>query len=214
MQSNDRIKRILLIPGLGGSGPEHWQTYWQTQSDRAREILGPSAGNVVFERVEQDGWDQPERCAWLQRLDEAVDAARDKGDDIILVPHSLAVSLTVFWARDRADRALELAAGHADSSGTFHGVTGALLVSPSDTDAPDFPPEARSFAPMPVDFVPPFRTIVVASADDPFVSMERAEYFAAEWKAQLVRAGRIGHINADSGLGLWEDGLRLLAELL
>jgi uncharacterized protein len=35
---------ILVIPGLGGSGPEHWQTRWEGRLSTAR-------------RVEQDDWD-------------------------------------------------------------------------------------------------------------------------------------------------------------
>ncbi len=214
MNENKRRKRILLIPGLGGSGPEHWQSHWHAEADRAREILSVGAKNLVFDRVEQDDWDRPDREQWLQRLDEAVKEGREAGDELILVPHSLAVSLTVFWARELADRDSELAADKAAPPRGFHGVVGALFVSPSDTEAPDFPPEARSFAPMPLDFAPPFPIIVAASEDDPFVKFERAEYFAGQWKAHLRNVGSLGHINAESRLVLWEPGLRLLAELL
>ena len=44
---------ILIVPGLTGSGPDHWQTRWQERLKTAR-------------RVEQDDWDRPQRAAWLQ----------------------------------------------------------------------------------------------------------------------------------------------------
>ncbi|HJR23337.1 MAG TPA: alpha/beta hydrolase, partial [Dongiaceae bacterium] len=37
---------VLIITGLGGSGPEHWQSLWQARLPDAR-------------RVEQADWDKP-----------------------------------------------------------------------------------------------------------------------------------------------------------
>ena len=39
--------RILIVPGLHGSGPDHWQSRWQR--------LYP-----YFERIEQAQWDVPD----------------------------------------------------------------------------------------------------------------------------------------------------------
>jgi predicted alpha/beta hydrolase family esterase len=68
---------------------------------------------------------------------------------------------------------------------------------------------ASGFAPIPLQTIP-FKTIMVASDNDPWVSLERAQYFAAHWGSQLVNIGAAGHINADSGYGKWEQGLKLL----
>ena len=59
----------------------------------------------------------------------------------------------------------------------------------------------------------PFPTTVVASSDDPYVSLERAELFARSWGSKLVCVGAAGHVNAASGLGAWPAGLDLLREL-
>ena len=70
----------------------------------------------------------------------------------------------------------------------------------------------RGFAPMPLAPLP-FRSIVVASSDDPFVTPARAEQFAKAWRAEIVNIGPRGHINAESNLGDWPQGLALLAGL-
>ena len=54
---------------------------------------------------------------------------------------------------------------------------------------------------------------MVASRDDPYVTLARAEGFARAWGSRLVVLGAAGHINADSGYGEWPEGRRLLDEL-
>jgi hypothetical protein len=60
----------------------------------------------------------------------------------------------------------------------------------------------------------PFPTIVVASENDEYVSLERATQFARAWGGRLVNIGPLGHINSASGLGDWPRGRALLNELL
>ena len=49
----------LLLPGIGNSGPEHWQSRWLA--------LHPD-----FHRVLQDDWDRPDLDAWCRNLEAAV----------------------------------------------------------------------------------------------------------------------------------------------
>jgi hypothetical protein len=169
--------RVLLVPGLGNSGPEHWQSLWEIRTG--------------YLRVEQRDWDTPVLSDWLAGLDSA---ARNAGGPIVLVAHSLGCALVAHWA----------SSGRAD-------VRGALLVAPADVDSDlHTPAEVRSFAPMPLEPLP-FAATVVASRTDPYVSFQRAEQFARAWRATFVDAGRLGHLNADSGLGEWPEGQRLIA---
>ena len=55
--------------------------------------------------------------------------------------------------------------------------------------------------------------VLVASSDDPFCAAERARAFAQAWGSQPMAIGPCGHINADSGLGIWPEGQLLLADL-
>jgi predicted alpha/beta hydrolase family esterase len=149
-------------------------------------------GRPNFRRVEQADWEKP-RCAdWVANLDAAVVAA---GPEAILVAHSAACALVAHWA-----------AAHDRP------VRGALLVAPSDVEAPSYPAGPTGFAPMPLSPLP-FATTVVASTDDPYVSLDRARLFAARWGSQFVVIGAAGHINTASGLGAWPAGLDLLAEV-
>jgi predicted alpha/beta hydrolase family esterase len=60
----------------------------------------------------------------------------------------------------------------------------------------------------------PFQTIVVASENDPAVSLHRARLFAQAWGSEFVNAGVCGHIEEKSGFGPWPGGHLLLERLL
>jgi predicted alpha/beta hydrolase family esterase len=73
---------VLVLPGIGDSGPEHWQTLWLMANPHMR-------------RVVQQDWEHPRCDAWSEALDDAV---RDCGPDLVLVAHSLACLLVAHWA--------------------------------------------------------------------------------------------------------------------
>ena len=174
---------ILILPGLNGSGPAHWQTLWERRLPAAR-------------RVEARDWDRPDRAEWVAALDVAVAAA---GPEAVLVAHSLGCLQVAHW----------VAAAGRSVKGP---VRGALLVAPPDPAAPGFPDVITGFAPVPTAPFP-FPSILVASSDDPYGSFAFARGCAGAWGSRLVDAGTRGHLNADSGLGDWELGLGLLDEL-
>lgn len=74
--------RVLILPGIGNSGPEHWQSRWETSY--------PS-----FMRVEQRDWEHPVRDEWLDVLEKTVARV---GSNTVLVAHSLACVLVAHWA--------------------------------------------------------------------------------------------------------------------
>lgn len=179
----DREDTVLLLPGLGNSGPEHWQSVWERQD--------PACVRIV-----QEEWDRP-RCAdWVLRLDEAV---LKRGGDLLLVGHSSACALVAHWA-ERAE------------AEQLRKVRGALLVAPSDPEGPHYPPESTGFAPVPLAPLP-FPSTVVASDDDPYITVERAREYATAWGSRYVLFAGLGHINSASGVGGWSEGWALLQEL-
>ena len=173
---------VLIVPGLNGSGPGHWQTRWESLYPRTV-------------RVAQRDWDHPDCAEWRTTLEGAILAA---AEPVVLVAHSLGCALVAHLAsRPSAER-----------------IAAALLVAPADVDSPErTPSETRSFAPMPSAPLP-FPATVVASEDDPYVTLARARAFAAAWRATFVDAGRKGHLNADSGLGDWPEGRRQFEALV
>ena len=151
--------------------------HWQTHWE---------AVHPTWRRVQQRDWDHPERKEWVDALGRAVAAQRSP---CVLAAHSLGCCLVAQWV--------------ADSGGA--GVAGAFLVAPSDVESSDYPVEGRAFSRMPL--VPlPFPSVVIASTDDPYVSIDRAKAFAAAWGSRLVEIGPAGHINGASGYGPWPEG--------
>ena len=144
-------------------------------------------------RVLQDDWETPHCADWIAKLDQALTVT---GPDTVLVAHSAGCALVAHWA-----------VGDASMR-----VRGALLVAPSDPEAPSFPSGATGFAPIPLLRLR-FRTIVVASSDDPYVTLSRARTFATAWGSDFVIIGEAGHINSDSGVDDWPEGLALLNTL-
>jgi uncharacterized protein len=151
------------------------------------------AVDATMERVIQDDWETPHCADWVARLDQALWYS---GPDTLLVAHSAGCALVAHWA-----------------VGCERGrVRGALLVAPSDSEAPSFPVGATGFAPIPLLRLP-FPSIVIASSNDPFVTITRAQTFASAWSSEFVMIGEAGHINTASGLGDWHEGLALLRNL-
>jgi predicted alpha/beta hydrolase family esterase len=56
--------------------------------------------------------------------------------------------------------------------------------------------------------------LLVASEDDPYITLDAAETLAADWRCGFVNVGRVGHINCASGFGDWVEGERLLVGLM
>lgn len=142
--------------------------------------------------MEQAEWERPRRADWQPRLEAAVSA---HGPQCVLVAHSLGCLLTVHWAAE-----------------TRLTVRAALLVGVPNPERPSFPAEIIGFSPLPMRPLP-FPSILVASSNDPYGSVEFARACARAWGSQLVDIGAAGHINSASGYGEWPEGLRLLAQL-
>ncbi len=74
---------VLIAPGFGSSGPNHWQTLWQKE-------------NPEFIRIEQKSWFEPVAEEWIESIERQVSQL---GPDSIIVAHSLACVALVLWAR-------------------------------------------------------------------------------------------------------------------
>lgn len=157
--------------------------HWQTLWESA---------NPGFIRVQQRDWHNPVCDEWVNGLEQAVAKI---GESPVLVAHSLGCLCVAHWA-----------------ARTSLNIKGALLVAPPNPKGGDFPPEARGFYPVPLNSFG-FPSIVVASSNDPYARLEFARGCASGWGSCFVNIGAAGHINSESGLGDWPEGLALYQEL-
>ncbi len=172
---------FLILPGLNGSGPNHWQTLWEQKYPD-------------FKRLEAKDWSRPICREWVQRLENEM---AKSGRETVLVAHSLACLQVVHWASD-----------------TKRSVRAAFLVAPPNPNRPDFPSDkAVGFTPLP-EIQLPFPSMVIASTNDPYATIEYSESCALQWGSIFVNIGNAGHINAASKLGDWAAGFALLQRLL
>lgn len=163
----------FIVPGLGSSGPEHWQTWLEAR-----------LANAV--RIQQSDWRDASLADWAARL--RWHFSRTPGQ-FILVAHSFGALAAVQAASDYRERLI-----------------GALLVAPAD-------PERFGVEELLPQSPLGFPAIIVASTNDPWLRIERAEHLAKLWHAEFINLGAAGHINAESGHGPWPEG-RLLVERL
>lgn len=140
-------------------------------------------------RVVQDDWVSPRRESWVRAIGDLI-LAQDA--PVVVAAHSLGC----------------IAVAHLPAA-VVERIAGALLVAPAD-------PERRAaladFAPVPYAALP-YRSVVVASSNDPFCPVRLAGAYARAWGSEFVRMQNAGHINVDSGHGDWPLGLALLQSL-
>jgi predicted alpha/beta hydrolase family esterase len=155
---------------------------------------GPAHWQTLWEqrhggrRFRPASFDEPDAWDWVAAIDRA---AAGLGPDTVVVAHSLGC----------------LATAHvAATSAPFRGV---VLVAPPDLEDPHFPTDARRFAEL---TAAPLRVpgLLLHSSDDPYANTAGNERMAAAWGVPRIDLGPLGHVNADSGLGPWDDGWRLV----
>ena len=136
-------------------------------------------------RVIQRDWKRADLAEWASRVRREI--TRHPGP-IVIAAHSFGVLAAVQAAEDHHER-----------------IVGALLVAPADPDkfgVSDLLPQ-RPLG---------FRSTIVASTNDPWLSFARSVDLATRWDANLISLGAAGHINTDAGYGPWPYGLALLRE--
>ncbi|MGZ3752127.1 MAG: RBBP9/YdeN family alpha/beta hydrolase, partial [Mucilaginibacter sp.] len=74
---------ILIHPGLGSSGPQHWQSLWEKE--------------FGFQRIEQQDWETPICADWITTINDYV--SKYEPQNVILVGHSLACTAIAYWAQ-------------------------------------------------------------------------------------------------------------------
>jgi predicted alpha/beta hydrolase family esterase len=177
---------ILFVPGLRDHVADHWQTLL------AAELPGSATVSPLT-------GDRLSLAARIAALEAAL--AKIKGP-VILAAHSAGVLIVVHWARRHA-----------------RPIKAALLATPADIETPlpaGYPTMEElttgGWLPIPRVLLP-FPSLVVASETDALARADRVAGLAADWGAELVNLGDIGHLNPASGYGPWPQAQPLLEQL-
>lgn len=166
-----------------------WQNsgpdHWQSRWERTHG----------FTRVEQHEWVRPLRGDWISRLE---DVLLSLDEPAVLVAHSLGCLHIAAWA------------SHSQNT---HRVKAALLVAPPDIEREDNRQVLPGWSPAHLQCLP-FPTVLLASTNDPFCELERAQLFGSAWGAEWHDVGPMGHLNTESGLGDWPAAYNELRRLM
>ena len=167
---------VLLLHGLGGSDPGHWQRWLAGRlQDRGVSVVFPDLPDP----------DDPDPDAWLDALAEAL--GEQQGWTVLA--HSLG---SLLWLRAcaRADAPL--------------GAARALLVAPPwRADMPEVDRFLRHGAGAADVVAAAPETLIVASDNDPYCPDGARERFAGRLGLELITIPGAAHLNVDAGYGPW-----------
>ena len=178
------LPHTLILHGLGGSGPEHWQNWLAGE-------LAHHGGSVDLPQFSSP--DTPRLAVWVQELRNHLAAMPVAGSvERVVVAHSLAGLLWLHHAAGEFDPGLR--------------VDRVLLVAPP---APDFDGE-----PLISEFLHPVldptvvrraavSTRLVVGEGDPYCGLAQAKGMAEALRVELDVIVGGGHLNVDAGYGEW-----------
>lgn len=136
-----------------------------------------------WQRVEQKEWDHPDLERWVEPI---LALLSQSSEPQTLVAHSFGCLASLYAAQLMPEKIRSL-----------------FLVAPADPDILHV-----NTALVAQKAAAPGR--IFASTNDPYMSVERLKYFNESWQLPLYILGQWGHINAESGLGEWPEGVQLL----
>jgi uncharacterized protein len=170
-------ERFLIVHGLGGSGPEHWQT-WLAGRLREREV------SVSYPALPNP--DEPKLSEWIAALTLELDGLGPEG--LVVACHSLGAASWLHLAarteRRLADRVLLVAPPSAGSK-----MAEIAEFVPAPLEGPMLAQAAGS------------TRVVCADEGDPYCPEGPVLWEPLAVPIDLIQGG--GHLNTDAGFGEW-----------
>ena len=169
---------FLILHGLEGSGPEHWQSWLAGRlRERGLEVAYPSLPEP----------DNPRLDRWLDALDREL--ARLPAAETTVACHSLG---SLLWLHHAARRPAQP-------------VARALLVAPPQPDTDDA--QSAGFRPVPLDgegvAAAAVETLLVCSTNDPWCPLETSRRIGGTIGVAIDWIENAGHVNTAAGYGAW-----------
>ena len=174
----------VIVPGVGGSEAQHWQSWLQQQL-------------ILSSRVQQQHWDRPILNEWVAQFVKTVTAVQSP---IQIVAHSFGCLTSV--------------AALAEYPELKNKVKNLILVAPANPARFGEAGFARHslmnyqdyFHQLSID-VP---TTLMISENDPWLAYVDALQLAQAWKLTPINLGTVGHVNVASGFGPFPEILHYL----
>lgn len=175
----------LIVPGVGGSDSNHWQSWLQ------RHLTTSS-------RVEQQ-WDRPILTEWVSRW---VYAANNIQAPITVIAHSFGCLTSI-----------AALAEHPELAAKISKLILVAPANPARFGEAGFAQESVThyqhyFENLQIQ-VP---TIMFMSENDPWLAFYDAQDWAKRWNIPAINLGQVGHINVASGFGPFPEILPYLDE--
>lgn len=165
----------LIVPGVGGSEYEHWQSWLERQLDH-------------HSRVEQHDWRHPKLEDWVQQCAQS----------LIMAPSSIQIVAHSFGC-------LTSVATLAQHPSLASKVKKMILVAPANPqrfDVDGFATEhSASLADYFLQLKPKVNTKMLISENDPWFEYQDVLKLAQTWQVSTCNMGQVGHINVASGFG-------------
>jgi len=167
----------ITVPGLNGSGPDHWQTWAEQEIPDCRRVSGIS-------------FDKPVIAAWADAIRKNI---RDEPGSVILIAHSFGCLASVVAIADNETKVAGVVLVAPASPQRFS-ATGLIHDNalPSSTLMSHIPSKPLGVPGM-----------LIASTDDPWMKITHSQYWADSWGMRFSWIRNAGHINVDSGYGPW-----------
>lgn len=165
----------IIVPGVGGSGNDHWQTWLQ------RQLISSS-------RVQQLDWNFPLLCDWVAQFMATI-AQVDV--PVQIVAHSFGCLTSV-------------AAIHQHPH-ISHKIKNLVLVAPANPSRFGDQGFSRNSSNDYSEYFHSIQlklpTTMLMSENDPWLDVSSAKKLAKAWNVEPINLGQVGHINVDSGFG-------------
>ncbi|MBC6674886.1 MAG: alpha/beta hydrolase [Acinetobacter sp.] len=165
----------VIVPGVGGSEHDHWQSWLQ------RQLKSCS-------RVQQQDWNKPVLHEWIEQFFKTVQSIQEP---IQIVAHSFGCLTTV--------------AALAQHPELNQNIKNLVLVAPANPArfgdagfARDSQNDYQQYFHQLKLQVP---TQMIISENDPWLNFQDALQLAKAWKIKPKNLGQVGHINVASGFG-------------
>ncbi len=165
----------VIVPGVGGSEHDHWQSWLQ------RQLKSCS-------RVQQQDWNKPVLHTWVEQFVKTVQAIQEP---IQIVAHSFGCLTTVaaLAQHPELNQKIKYLVLVAPANPARFGDAG--FARESQNDYQQYFHQLKLQVP----------TQMIISENDPWLNFQDALQLAKAWKIRPKNLGQVGHINVASGFG-------------